>query len=88
MKKILLLLLCSIGAVAQNPNPQPSYEQTMRYWHPSVWLSFDGSSATSFPEKISGKNFSNEYNLSFATQAGPIGTGWALVQPQPLLRVR
>ena len=46
--------------LAQNPNPQQSYVQTVEARHPcpsGLWLRFNGSSATNFLDECSGLNF-------------------------------
>jgi hypothetical protein len=58
MKLFAALLLFSLTASAQNVNPQQSYEQTIESQTPNVWVNFNGSSATSFPDSVSGLDFS------------------------------
>ena len=59
-----LLLLAGVAA-AQNPNPQQSYVQTVQARNPSMWLRFNGSSATSFLDQVSGLNFSTTFSSTF-----------------------
>lgn len=80
---LFLCLLCALGILGQNTNPQQSYAQTVEMRNPSTWLRFNGSSATSFADQMGGANFLTTYTYDpFTGVNGSFPAGYAVLNSE------